>query len=177
MIATTRPAAKFIEKTRDLFPGMIYSNVSAVGASSLAEELMLLGPRFTQGVIVTQTVPAVSGYSSVVLEYKNALAKYFPGESPDYISLEGFISANVLIDAIWRCGPAARDRDGWSTFWRTPAISMSVLASRSVSAAASTRPRTRSGERRSTKPASISRSNLNDLRGARPRKGSGASVN
>ena len=105
MVATTRPAAKFIEKTRDLFPGLIYSNVSAVGASSLAEELMLLGPRFTQGVIVTQTVPAVSGYSSVVLEYKNALAKFFPGESPDYISLEGFISANVLIDALRRCGP------------------------------------------------------------------------
>jgi branched-chain amino acid transport system substrate-binding protein len=104
MIATTRPAAKFIEKTRDLFPGLIYSNVSAVGASSLSEELMLLGPRFTQNVIVTQTVPAVSGYSSIVLEYKNALAKYFPGENPDYISLEGFISANVLIDAIRRCG-------------------------------------------------------------------------
>src|SRR5882724_3409874 len=105
MVATTRPAAKFIEKTRDLFPGMVYSNVSAVGASSLAEELLLLGPRFTQGVVVTQTVPAVSGYSSVVLEYKNALAKYFPGESPDYISLEGFISANVLIDGLRRCGP------------------------------------------------------------------------
>jgi branched-chain amino acid transport system substrate-binding protein len=105
MVATTRSAAKFIEKTRDLYPGMIYSNVSAVGASSLAEELMLLGPRFTQGVIVTQTVPAVSGYSSVVLEYKNALAKYFPGESADYISLEGFIAANVLIDALRRCGP------------------------------------------------------------------------
>jgi ABC-type branched-subunit amino acid transport system substrate-binding protein len=105
MVATTRAAAKFIEKTRDLYPGMTYANVSAVGASSLAEELMLLGPRFTQGVIVTQTVPAVSGYSSVVLEYKNALAKYFPGESPDYISLEGFIAANVLIDALRRCGP------------------------------------------------------------------------
>ena len=104
MVATTRPAAKFIEKTRDLYPGMIYANVSAVGASSLAEELMLLGPRFTQGVIVTQTVPAVSGYSSVVLEYKNALAKYFPGESADYISLEGFIAANVLIDGLRRCG-------------------------------------------------------------------------
>jgi len=105
MVATTRPAAKFIEKTRDLFPGMIYSNVSAVGASSLADELMLLGPRFTNGVVVTQTVPAVSGYSSMVLEYKNALAKYFPGENADYISLEGFVSANVLIDALRRCGP------------------------------------------------------------------------
>ena len=104
MVATTRAAAKFIEKTRDLFPGMIYSNISAVGASTLSDELMLLGPRFTQGVLVTQTVPAVSGASSVVLDYKNALAKYFPGENPDYISLEGFISTNVLIDALRRCG-------------------------------------------------------------------------
>jgi branched-chain amino acid transport system substrate-binding protein len=103
-IATTRAAAKFIEKTHDLFPGMIYSNMSAVGASTLSDELMLLGAKFTQGVVVTQTVPAVSGYSSVVLEYKNALAKYFPGETPDYISLEGFISANLLIDALRRCG-------------------------------------------------------------------------
>jgi branched-chain amino acid transport system substrate-binding protein len=50
-------------------------------------------------------VPAVSGYSSAVIEYKDALAKYFPGESPNYISLEGFVSANVLIDALKRCGP------------------------------------------------------------------------
>jgi branched-chain amino acid transport system substrate-binding protein len=105
LVATTRAAAKFIEKTHDLFPGMVYTNMSAVGATSLAEELTLLGPRFTNNVIVTQTVPAVSGYSSVVLDYKKALAKYFPGENPDYISLEGFISANVLIDAIRRCGP------------------------------------------------------------------------
>jgi branched-chain amino acid transport system substrate-binding protein len=105
MVATTRPAAVFIEKTHDLFPGMIYANVSTVGASSLAEELSLLGPRFTQGVVVTQTVPAVTGFSTAVLEYKNALAKYYPGEKPDYISLEGFISANVLIDGLRRCGP------------------------------------------------------------------------
>src|SRR5882757_9537443 len=105
MVATTRQAAKFIERTRDLFPGMIYTNMSSVGASSLADELMLLGPRFTDGVVVTQTVPAVAGYSSVVIEYKEALAKYFPGDSPNYISLEGFISANVLIDALRRCGP------------------------------------------------------------------------
>ena len=105
MIATTRAAAKFIEKTHDLYPAMIYTNMSAVGATTLADELMLLGPRFTNNVLVTQTVPAVSGYSSVVLEYKKALAKYFPGENPDYISLEGFISANVLIDALKRCGP------------------------------------------------------------------------
>jgi branched-chain amino acid transport system substrate-binding protein len=105
MVATYRAAAKFIEKTRDLYPGMIYTNVSFVGSTSLAEELMLLGPRFATGVIVTQVVPAVAGYSSMVLEYKNAVAKYFPGEAPDYVSLEGYIAADVLILALKRTGP------------------------------------------------------------------------
>jgi ABC-type branched-subunit amino acid transport system substrate-binding protein len=105
MVATTRAAAKFIEKTHDLMPGLIYANVSAVGASALASELMLLGPRYTDGVIVTQTVPGVSGYSSLVLDYKNALAKYFPGEAPDYTSLEGYISATILIQGLTRVGP------------------------------------------------------------------------
>ena len=44
-------------------------------------------------------------YSTIVLEYKNALAKYFPGEAPDYVSFEGFISANILIQALKRTGP------------------------------------------------------------------------
>jgi branched-chain amino acid transport system substrate-binding protein len=105
MVSTYRAAAKFIEKTRDLYPGMIYTNVSFVGSTALADELMLLGARYATGVIVTQVVPAVSGYSSVVLEYKNALAKYFPGEAPDYVSLEGYVSANVLIEALKRAGP------------------------------------------------------------------------
>jgi ABC-type branched-subunit amino acid transport system substrate-binding protein len=105
MVATYRAAAKFIEKTRDLYPGMIYTNVSFVGSTALAEELELLGPRFATGVIVTQVVPAVGGYSSVVLEYKTALARYFPGEAPDYVSLEGYVAANVLIQALKRTGP------------------------------------------------------------------------
>ena len=105
MVATYRAAAKFIEKTHDLFPGMIYTNVSFVGSTALADELMLLGPRYASGVIVTQVVPAVSGYSSAVLEYKNALAKYFAGEAPDYVSLEGYVAANVLIQGLKGAGP------------------------------------------------------------------------
>jgi branched-chain amino acid transport system substrate-binding protein len=105
MTATTRPAAKFIERTHDLFPGMIYTNMSVSGGTALAQELLLLGPRFTDNVIMTQAVPAVSGYSSEVMEFKNALAKYSPGTAPDYLSLEGFIAANILVDALRRCGP------------------------------------------------------------------------
>ncbi|WP_456717047.1 ABC transporter substrate-binding protein [Bradyrhizobium sp. USDA 4353] len=103
--ATTRAAAKFIEKTRDHFPGLIYASMSVADGTALSQELLMLGPRFTENVIMTQAVPAVEGYSSEVLEYKNALAKYFPGSTPSYVSYEGYLATNILIDAIRRCGP------------------------------------------------------------------------
>jgi ABC-type branched-subunit amino acid transport system substrate-binding protein len=104
MVPTYRAAARFIEKTRALYPDMIYTNVSFVGSTALANELMLLGQKYAKGVIVTQVVPAVDGYSSLVLSYKSALAKYFPGETPDYVSLEGYVAAGVLIEALRRAG-------------------------------------------------------------------------
>ena len=59
---------------------------------------------YATGVIVTQVVPAVDGHSSLVLDYKSALAKYFPGVAPDYVSLEGYVDGNVLIAALQRNG-------------------------------------------------------------------------
>jgi len=105
MVPTYRAAARFIEKTRDLYPGMIYTSVSFVGSTALANELMILGQKYAAGVIVTQVVPAVDGHSSVVLNYNSALAKYFPGESPDYVSLEGYLAGSVLVEALKRNGP------------------------------------------------------------------------
>jgi len=105
MVPTYRAAAKFIEKTKDAYPGLIYSNVSFVGSTALAEELMLLGPKYAEGVIVTQVVPALDGYSSFVLEYKNALARQFPGEASDYVSLEGYVAGNLLAEGLRRAGP------------------------------------------------------------------------
>jgi ABC-type branched-subunit amino acid transport system substrate-binding protein len=104
MVPTYRAAAKFIEKTRDLYPDMIYTSVSFVGSTALANELMLLGKKYATGVIVTQVVPAVDGHSSLVLDYKSALAKYFPGEQPDYVSLEGYIDGTVLVPALKQAG-------------------------------------------------------------------------
>jgi branched-chain amino acid transport system substrate-binding protein len=104
MVPAYRAAAKFIEKTRNLYPDMIYTSVSFVGSTALADELMLLGKKYASGVIVTQVVPAVDGHSSLVLDYKSALAKYFPGQEPDYVSLEGYVDANVLIAALQRNG-------------------------------------------------------------------------
>jgi ABC-type branched-subunit amino acid transport system substrate-binding protein len=105
MVPTYRAAAKFIEKTRDAYPDMIYASVSFVGSTALANELMLLGRKYASGVIVTQVVPVVDGHSSLVLDYKSALAKYFPGEAPDYVSLEGYVTASIMISALKRNGP------------------------------------------------------------------------
>jgi ABC-type branched-subunit amino acid transport system substrate-binding protein len=105
MVPTYRAAAKFIEKTKDLFPAMIYTNVSFVGSTALAEELKLLGPKYAEGVIVTQVVPAIEGYSSLVLDYKNALGRQFPGEAADYVSLEGYVTGNLLAEGLRRTGP------------------------------------------------------------------------
>jgi len=105
MVPTYRAAAAFIKQTRDRYPNMIYTSVSFVGSTALAYELTLLGKRYATGVIVTQVVPALDGYSSLVLKYKSALAKYFPGEAPDYVSFEGYVTANVLIAALDRNGP------------------------------------------------------------------------
>jgi branched-chain amino acid transport system substrate-binding protein len=104
MVPTYRAAAKFIEKTRDSYPGLIYTSVSFVGSTALANELMLLGPRFANGVIVTQVVPAVDSYSTAILKYRNALAKYFPGEPPDYVSLEGYVDGMLLLEGMKRTG-------------------------------------------------------------------------
>jgi ABC-type branched-subunit amino acid transport system substrate-binding protein len=70
----------------------------------------LLGPRFATGVIVTQGVPAVSGYSSLVLDYRKALAKYGAGEAPDAMSLEGYVSASILIQALKQTNPLDTER-------------------------------------------------------------------
>ena len=105
MAPTMRSAAKFIEKTVDAVPGLIYTAPSGVGASSLADELMLLGPKYANGLVVTQAVPDPAGYSSGVLEYRTALKKYFPDEAPNTISFETYLETLILMEGFRRAGP------------------------------------------------------------------------
>jgi ABC-type branched-subunit amino acid transport system substrate-binding protein len=111
MVATYRPAAHFIEKVRDARPGMIFSNVSFVGSQALAEELTQIGPKYPQGVIVTQVVPLPTGQSTLSIRYREALAKYAPGEKPDFVSLEGYVTGNLLVDGLKRAGKNLNTED------------------------------------------------------------------
>ena len=112
MVPTYRAAAKFIEKTKDAYPGLIYTNVSFVGSTALKDELMMLGPQYAAGVIVTQVVPALDGYSSLVLQYKSALERYFPSEAANYVSFEGYIAAQIMIEAVKTRRSPARHGEG-----------------------------------------------------------------
>jgi len=126
-----------------------------------ANATRLEGSLSTSGVIVTQGVPAVSGYSGRVLDYKNALPKYEPGEAPDYTSTEGCIAATILIQAPKQTNPPIPN--GWSTRWNRCAASISASARHSHLGAQSTRPLARSGTLRTTRTARTSQSNLSRL--------------
>jgi serine/threonine protein kinase/ABC-type branched-subunit amino acid transport system substrate-binding protein len=104
MVATYRPAAKFIQRVQKVRPAMVFTNVSFVGSEALAEELKEYGKDKAAGVIVTQVVPHIDSQSTAVLKYRKLLAQYFPNERPSFISLEGYVSAALFVEALRRTG-------------------------------------------------------------------------
>jgi ABC-type branched-subunit amino acid transport system substrate-binding protein len=75
-----------------------------VGSQALADELMAFGPKVAEGVIVTQVVPLPTSRSTAVLKYQDLLPRYSVGEKPDFVSLEGYMAASLLIEALKRAG-------------------------------------------------------------------------
>jgi branched-chain amino acid transport system substrate-binding protein len=104
MVGTYRACAKFIEKVKESGAQLVFTNVSFVGSNELAEELVPLGARFADGVIVTQVVPLPTSSATAILRYREALARHTPGERPDFISLEGYLAGTLLVEALKRAG-------------------------------------------------------------------------
>ena len=101
-VATYKAAAKLIEKMREKSSDIVFTNVSFVGSTALAEELAALGPRFSAGAVVTQVVPLPQSSATAVLKYQEALRKYAPGEKPDFVSLEGYLAGTLLVEGLKR---------------------------------------------------------------------------
>lgn len=104
MVATYKAAAKFIQKIRDRRIDPLFLNVSFVGSDSLAVELKERGPDYGAGVIVTQVVPHFESGATGVLRYRDALKKYHPDQQPDFVSLEGYVVGQLLIEGLQRTG-------------------------------------------------------------------------
>lgn len=104
MVPTYKAAAKFIDKVKADRPDMLFMSVSFVGSQALADELVAYGPKVAEGVMVTQVVPLPTSKSTAVLKYQALLPKYSVGEKPDFVSLEGYLAAQLFIEALKRAG-------------------------------------------------------------------------
>ena len=68
MVPTYRQAAAFIKRIVDGGMNPIFTSVSFVNSDALAEALKELGPKYADGVIVTQVVPFFGSGATGVLE-------------------------------------------------------------------------------------------------------------
>jgi ABC-type branched-subunit amino acid transport system substrate-binding protein len=99
-VGAYRAISKFVERLREKGGDQIITSVSFVGSTALAEELIQMGPRMAQGVIVTQVVPLPESGSTAVLKYRDLLGRLAPGEKPDFVSLEGYVAGNLLLEGL-----------------------------------------------------------------------------
>jgi ABC-type branched-subunit amino acid transport system substrate-binding protein len=106
MIGTYEPCAKFIRLAHEQGFNPVFYTVSFVGAEELARRLKT----FTDiTVIMSQVVPPPEGPESSELlgsasEYNNLLKRYFPEDKPNFVGLEGYINARVLVEGLERAG-------------------------------------------------------------------------
>lgn len=106
MIGTYDPCAEFIKKARAAGSRALFYAVSFVGADELKRKLGADG----EGLLVTQVVPLPehpenSKHLWGVVEYERLLKTYFPGDTPNFVGLEGYLNARVLHEGLRRCGP------------------------------------------------------------------------
>lgn len=100
MVGTYKPCSKFIRALRDKAFNPIFANVSFVGSRALAENLRELGPKYAEGVIVTQVVPHFNADLPGVKLYRKLMKEHHSEEPLSFVSLEGFLAARLMISAL-----------------------------------------------------------------------------
>jgi ABC-type branched-subunit amino acid transport system substrate-binding protein len=103
MVATYKPAATFVRKTKDAKLSLLYTTVSA-DSNGLAEELVVSGQGYTENVLLTQVVPVPTSPASMLIRYRKALERWAPGEKPGSTSLEAWIGAQIFVEGLRRAG-------------------------------------------------------------------------
>jgi branched-chain amino acid transport system substrate-binding protein len=79
----------------------LFLTVSFVGTDDLISE----AGADSDGIVITQVVPPyyLTDYKTVAL-YRRELTKYFPSAQPNFVSLEGFVDAMVMVEGLKRAG-------------------------------------------------------------------------
>jgi ABC-type branched-subunit amino acid transport system substrate-binding protein len=105
---TYNPLAKFIKLSHDNGFTPFFHTVSFVGSAAFARAIKMrdVAPQHYDKIIVTQVVPSPAATDlETVHAYRAMHAKHFPEDEPNYVALEGFINARVLVEALRRVGP------------------------------------------------------------------------
>lgn len=105
MVPTYGPAAQFIKGLKDRKLNVALGTISMVGGNSLAVILKSMGPHYGEGLVVTQVVPHYQSAATGVIHYREMMHKFHPEAEPGFVSLEGFIAAECLIEGLKRTGP------------------------------------------------------------------------
>ena len=104
MVSTYGSCAEFIKQTKARGLLTRYANVSFVGTKALAKALGPIG----SGVMISQVVPSpASEKYPWVMEYQRLIKAR--GAELSYTSLEGFIAARIMVEALKRGGDASRE--------------------------------------------------------------------
>jgi branched-chain amino acid transport system substrate-binding protein len=107
MVGTYSPLAKFIKKSLDADFAPYFHTVSFVGSEAFGQEILTqkVNPAHYDKIVVTQVVPSpFNEEHAAVKEYLTLIKKYYPNDTPNYVALEGFINAKVLVRTLQDAG-------------------------------------------------------------------------
>lgn len=102
MIGAYKTASSFIKSARkEGLTNTKFCNISFVGSKDLVNALN----EETQNVLISQVVPIPWDKSNIAIEeYQKIYSSYFPNEDFDFISLEGFLAAKLVVSALKETG-------------------------------------------------------------------------
>jgi len=100
MVGAYAACAEFIRQMRKTGSGATFYNVSFVGSKALADALGNDG----SGVAISQVVPFPWGSAVPVVKEYQSLAKKSGFADYNFSAMEGFLTAKVMVEALWRAG-------------------------------------------------------------------------
>jgi len=95
------PLSEIVKRAHKANWHPIFMTSSMVGT----EEFVAAAGKDAEGTLISQVVPPYSRQDlSGIALYKRLLQKYYPAEKPNFISLEGFVDAMVLVEGLKGAG-------------------------------------------------------------------------